>query len=778
MGIGKSICRQDALEKVTGTAKFTEDLIPQGALVAKVLHSTIANGVVRKIDITKAAELPGVEKVLTCFDVPQRRYATVAHPLSLDPAHAEVEDHLMLTARVRHYGDDIAVVVAQNELAAKRALKLIDVEYESYEPALSVDQALDMGGVPIHEECKGNVLKNLSYCVKDGKVETWDEAETAAMRQDAFFKNPKSGDVLQGEYKSQMVQHAHIENITSFAYMEGRRVVVVTTTQAPHVLRRIISEATGISLGDIRVIKPYIGGAFGNKQEVLYEPLLAYLTRMLGGRCISIVLSREETFVNSRVRHAFDMRMLSDIVEGEYFAQSLEIKSNKGAYGSHGHAVPAHAITNFSHIYHADVLFGEAKSIFTNLPSGAAMRGYGIPQITFAIESQMDVLANKLGLDPIALRKKYMMKNGYADVFDPVICQSNELPRCIDKGMELMEWTKKRKEYSEHNKGDIRRGVGMGIFCYKSCVFPHILENAGCRIVLNQNGSVQVQVGATEIGQGSDTVFSQMVSQELTIPEERIHVISTQDTDVTPYDPGSYASRQSYVTGRAVKEAAQVLKAKILAHAAKMSAISEDRLDLQAGNIVHNGTVVYTIGEVASHSLYNTDASMHLTAETTQTCKNNAFSVGACFADVEIDIPVGKLTVKKLISVHDSGTIMNPKMATAQIHGGVAMAFGQALGEVMLFDQKTGKPLNNNFLDYKIPTAMDVPPIEAVLIDGMEPTGPFGNKGLGEPPIIPPAAAIRNALYHATGLAINEMPFSPQKLVEAFMKAGFIGGIN
>ena len=786
MGIGKALPRLDAVEKVTGTACYTEDLLPPNVLYAKVLHSTIANGFVTAIHTDKAKTVPGVKDVVTYFDVPQTRFTTVAHPRVLKSERGEIEDRLMLTSRVRYYGDDVAVVVAKDALTAQKALELIEVEYEEHPPLLTIQDAYDSKGIPIHQEYPHhNRLAEHCYEVRNNQLVTMDGHNVRSQMEKVFSGGNEGGDcclVSDETYRVQMVQHVHIENIACFAYMDGRRIVVVSSTQSPHVLRCVISDALSYPVGDVRVIKPYIGGAFGNKQEILYEPLTAFLTKRLGGKPVCILLSREETFVNTRVRHAMEIRIQSKLsVEagGESFGRGVTIRSNKGSHASHGHAVTAHALDNLAHIYNGDFTFGQSYTIFTNLPASAAMRGYGLPQVTFAMESHMDELAAKLGIDPIELRKKHMMKPDFIDPFCPEPHHSNGLEQCIDKGAELIGWHKKRKEYARQNTGKLRRGVGMGIFTYKSCVYPYILENAGCRIILNENGSLIVHIGATEIGQGSDTVFAQMASETLHIPEEKIHVVPTLDTDTTPYDPGSYASRQSYVTGSAVKKAAVELKDKILAHAAALSGRAPDELALNDQTVVdRSGKRVLSIAEVAYHALYNRQDSQQLTAEVTYTSHHNAFAFGACFADVEVDVPLGKVKILDIVSVHDSGRIINPKLAEGQVHGGIAMGVGYALSEELLFDKTSGKPLNNNLLDYKVPTSMDIPPIKCEFVETYEPTGPYGNKCLGEPPVIATAPAIRNAVFFATGVPVRKLPMTPQYLVESFMEYGLIPKIE
>lgn len=777
MGIGKSIARQDAIDKVTGRAKYVDDCLPVDALVGKVLHSTIANGIVKRINIEEALKVPGVETIITCFDVPENEYATAGHPFSLDPNHKDVKNKRILTSRVRYYGDDIAAVVADNALSAQRALEKIEVEYEEFEPLLSPEESINKDN-PLHKAFPTNEVARMDFEIKQSK-----EVE--------FYKGKFSTDPyiaghedLKGEYfHVPAQQHCHIENISCFAYMREGKMTVVSPNQVPFTLRRNVAEAIGIPIGNVRIIKPVIGGGFGNKQDTLYEPLAAFLSKKLDGRCVSISLSREETFINSRTRHAMDIWSAITVnEEGKIVNKGIRLNSYGGSYASNSHSISAYAVTNFFQLYPGlEKQIGESSTTYNNLPSAGAMRGYGIPQVDFAMESQMDDMAKKIGLDPIEFRKKNMMKVRAFDPFDKFYCESNGLEECLDKGKEIIDWDEKQKEYDEFNKtsNNIKRGLGVAIFAYKTGVYPIQLETASCRMLLNDDGSVQLQIGATELGQGSDTVFLQMASEVLGISEEKIHVITTQDTDITPHDAGSYASRQSYVSGSAVKQTANLLKEKILQRGALLLSKKLEDVELKDEMIIEkdSGKNLLSISDVAVQMQYSNSEvfnSEHITAESTFTAKSNAFAFGASFADIEVDVPIGKIKINKILAVHDSGKILNPQLAAGQIHGGVAMGIGYAISEQMMVDKKTGKLLNNNLLDYKIPTSMDIPDIETAFVETYEPTGPFGNKALGEPPTIAQAPAIRNAVLHATGVGINILPLNPERLVHEFIKAGLI----
>jgi xanthine dehydrogenase molybdenum-binding subunit len=341
--------------------------------------------------------------------------------------------------------------------------------------------------------------------------------------------------------------------------------------------------------------------------------------------------------------------------------------------------------------------------------------------------------------------------------------------------MAYIDYERKRKEYANQT-GDIRRGIGMAVLWYNTAVWPISLETAGCRMVLNQDGSVQVQVGDTEIGQGADTAFSQMTAETLGVSFEKVHVVSCQDTDITPFGTGAYASRQTYVAGMAIRDCAEQLKEKILRKAYEYTRMQPYLCDIIDDNIVRvtDGRVLMSLASLAEHSVYDLDRSNHLTMEVTTQTKSNAYSFGCCFAEVEVDIPMCKVKLLNIINVHDCGRLINPALAEAQVHGGMSMGIGYALSEKMLYDPKSGRLLNNNLLDYKLSTFMDHPHLEAQFVENPEPTSAYGTKALGEPPVVPVAPAIRNAVLMATGVAFDELPMNPHNLFRRFREEGLI----
>ncbi len=760
--VGKSITRVDAYDKATGRAKYTDDLCDKSALIAKIVHSTIAHGWVKSVDTAEAEKVPGVVKIVTCYDVPVHTFPTAGHPWSLEKDHQDVADRHLLNRHVRFFGDDVAVILAEDEVSAARAAKLVKVHYDEYPFMLDVEEAMKEGAPLIHRNCPGNV-----------------RAHTQIRRGDLAKALEEPGLIrVEGWYETPTVQHCHIENHICYAHMEAGRIVVTSSTQIPHIVRRVVGQALGIPWGKIRIIKPYIGGGFGNKQDALYEPLCAFLTTQVGGRLVKLDNSREETFVNTRVRHALRTHIISWVrPDGSFAGRKLEVFSNQGAYASHGHAIAAKGLNCFPHMYPCDNVDGDAWTVYTNRPTAGAMRGYGIPQAMFAAESHIDDIAKALNMSPLEYRLKFLMPKGYVEPFSKNENYYDTYGDVLRKGSALVEFEKKREEY-KNQTGPIRKGIGCAVFWYNTAVWPIALETSSCRMVLNQDGSIQVQTGETEIGQGCDTAFSQMAADAVGIPVEDVHMVSTQDTDITPFGTGAYASRQTYIGGFSIQQTGMLLKERILKYAQTLTRQAYHLLDLVDGNIVRisDSRVLMSLGELAMEALYSKENSQHLTAESTFQIKNNAFSYGCSFAEVEVDIPLCKVKLTRLLNVHDCGTLINPQLAEAQVHGGMSMAIGFGLSEELKFDPKTGKALNNNLLDYKLSTFLDHPHLEAHFVENPEPTSPYGTKSLGEPPTCSGAPAIRNAIFNATGVAIDRCPITPHVLFEAFREAGLIEG--
>ena len=759
--VGKREVRVDAFDKATGRTKYYEDLMPKEALYVRIKHSTIAHGFVKSVDTGAAEKIDGVVKIITCFDVPDRPFPTAGHPWSMDPHHQDVADRMLLNRHVRYYGDDVAVVIAENEVAAMQGVRALKVEYEELPFVLDVQEAMADGAPQLHEEYPNNILNHTA--IRNGDYEK-------ASQEPGLIK-------VEGWYDTPTVQHCHIENHGCFAYEENGRMVVVSSTQIPHIVRRVVGQALGRPWGDIRLIKPYIGGGFGNKQDALYEPLCAYCSEQVGGRCVRIDCSREETFVSNRVRHAIRSHIISWLrPDGTFAARKLECFSSQGAYASHGHGVVAKGMGAFPQQYPCPNVECDCYTVYCNKPAAGAMRGYGIPQAMFANESHIDECAKAVGMDPLAFRRQNLMPVGFKDGFSQNENYFDSYNQCMDKGKAYIDYDRKMKEYAKET-GPIRHGIGVATFWYNTAVYPIALETSSNRMQLNLDGTVTMQCGETEIGQGADTAYAQMTADVVGLGSYKdVHVVSCQDTDITPTGLGAYASRQTYVAGFSIRQTGMLLKEKILQYASELNRQAPYNMDIVDGNIVRigDGRVLMTLSELAMTAQYNPVHSEHITAESTYTIRNNAYSFGCTFAEVEVDIPMCKVTLLNIVNVHDCGKLVNPALAEAQVHGGMSMAIGYGLSEQLLFDEKTGKPLNNNLLDYKLSTVMDHPHLEAEFVENPEPTSAFGTKALGEPPACSGAPAIRNAIYHATGVAIDQNPINPHILFKRFTEEGLI----
>lgn len=762
MALGESVKRVDAVAKVTGRARYTDDYFMPGMLVAKYVRSTIAHGKVTKINIDKAKALAGVEAIFTFKDVPQTKYAPAGHPYSLDPSHQDVADLLILSDKIKYVGDEIAVVVAEDEIIAQQAVELIEVEYDVYEVITQSDQALAEDAREIHSG-SGNIAGKSSY-------------EVGGSLEEAFAESDM---IHEAEYKTAMVQHLHIENHTAFAYMNDlEHLVIVSSTQIPHIVRRVVGQSLDFPWSQIRVKKPYIGGGFGNKQDVVLEPMVAFLSYRLEGRPVRMTMTREECMLNTRNRHPMELKVKIGVTkDGTMKGRAMNVISNTGAYASHGHSIAAAGGSKSCLLYPRQVIAYEARTIYTNTPIGGAMRAYGSPQIMFAIECAAEDMARKLKMDPVDFRLKNAAKAGDINPLNKQAISTAGIIECLENGRTAIDWDRKLKEIGNNQSGSIRRGLGVACFSYGTGTYPVCVEIAGARIILNQDGSVHVQTGATEIGQGSDTAVAQMVAGTLGVSFDKVHIVSTQDTDVTPFDTGAYASRQVYVVGNAVFRAASELKDKILSFAAQLKDIPVENLDLVDNHIItFNQKVikVMSLADLSIQAYYHKDIGGQLTADISYKTTTNAPSYGCTFVDINVDVPLCRVTINEIINVHDSGKIINPMMARGQVEGGVIQGVAAALSEQILIDSKSGKVYNNNMLDYKVPTMTDAPDVNSDFVETAEPTSSYQTKSLGEPPIISPPPAIRNAILHATGVVINELPMTPQVIFEHFKKQGLI----
>jgi xanthine dehydrogenase molybdenum-binding subunit len=730
---------------------------------AALVRSPIAHGLVKAIDVAPALALAGVEAVFTYKDVPETLFATAGHPYNLDAAKRDVADRRLLTGHVRHFGDEVAVVVARDALTAAKAARAVVVEYEELPPLLDRHSALAPGAPQLHEAYPGNVLKHTvsEYGVseKGGSV--------AGLLAGADL-------VAEGRYCTPQVQHCHMETVVSLAYMDDENhIVIISSTQIPQIVRRVVGQALSLPWSRIRVIKPCLGGGFGNKQDVLAEPLAAFLTLKMGGVPVQIALSREECFIGSRSRHPFEGQAKLGLKrDGTFIAFDLTVWSKTGAYASHGHSIAGAAGSKSPFLYPRAALRYDATTYYANLPSAGAMRGYGQPQVTYIMDCLVEEAARALNMDPLELRLKNVARPGDVCPYNGQVIEVAGIYEALMRGAELIDWQRKRELY-QNQRGPVRRGVGVACCSYGSNTYPASVELAGARLVLNQDGRVTLAVGALEMGQGADTAMAQMAAEALGLPLDSIQVVSTQDTDHTPFDTGAFASRQSFTSSPAICAAAREFKGKILELAAALTGIPQDALNFKGGNIVGSDgrSRVFTLAELAMQSYYHLDLGGPIVSQASHKTRLNPPVYCCTFVEVEVDLPLCRVKVVEALNVHDSGRIIHPKTATGQVHGGLGMGLGWALYEEMLWDEK-GRVLNGNLLDYKMPTIMDLPDLDCAFVEAPYPGNPFGLRALGEPPLVSPAPAVRNAVWHATGVKVDEIPITPKTLFRYLEKAG------
>lgn len=743
--VGKSVQRLDAFAKVTGRAVYVGDMHFEGLLHAKLLRSPYAHARIRNIDTQKAEALPGVKVVLTYRNVPQIPFTICGHSLPFDTPL----DSLILSDHLRYVGDPVAAVAAETREIALEALKLIDVEYEQLPFYLLPEESLAVGAVEIHEG-SGNITGHTQHEIGD---------------VDSVFS--KADYVVEDTYKTPIVTHAQIEPHVSVADIdENGRLTFYLSTQTPTIMRERLAMALGIRRSQVRIVSACVGGGFGGKQEPIYEPLNGLLTQR-AGRPVMLELSREENIACTRTRHAGEFSFRTALSrEGKILAREMKVVQNTGAYSGHGHNVTLAILGQFFQLYPTDNLRFEGMTVYTNILVGSAMRGYGIPQYVAAMEAHVDHLAGVLGMDPLEFRRKNMYKLGDQVHSDEFCHHTCGLPQILEVGAKAINYEALYKV--PKGEGRIKRGVGLAIGSYENCAWPHLCELSGARVMVHDDASATVFIGAAEMGQGASTALLQIAAEALGIPCEWVRVVGG-DTDICPVDMGAYASRQTYVTGKAVKDAASQCREQILERAAELLGRPQEELGTCEGWVVdvRDEGRLLSMEEVMSAMTYDKSRGALVCHDAWNIPKENSLTYVGTFADVEVDTETGQVEVKKLVTCMDCGTLINPLAAMGQLTGGTIMSCGYGLMEQVLIDSKTGRVLNDNLLDYKIPTFADVPEIEAFFVETYEPSSAYGNKSLGEPPNITPAAAIRNAVCNAIGLPINSNPLTPERVFSA-----------
>lgn len=750
----------DGKALMQGKGKYTDDLAEQGSLVIKILRSPHAFAHIKSIDVSEAQKLNGVALVLTYKDVPHVSFSRAGQGYPEPSPH----DKFILDEYVRYVGDEVAMVAAIDERVAEEALKLIKVEYEVLEPVLDFETAYENKSI-IHPE---DGIKEMFPIGFDPKKNV---AASYEMHVGDVEKELAKSDVVVDEtFYTQAQAHAMLETHSSNARLDiHNRLVIYSSTQTPFHMRRIMATTLGLPVSKIRFIKPRVGGGFGGKQAFHGEMFCA-LTTLKTGLPSKLVYTREEVFGASYTRHPMRIQMrIGAMKDGRINAIDCRSLSDTGAYGEHALTVFMIVGSKVLPLYNkVDAVRFGGRVVYTNHVPAGAYRGYGAIQGNYALESTIDILAEKLGMDPKEIREKNSMKEketspifeimGEGTKGTAMIMESCKLPYCIKRGAELINWN---KNWPRVKVSDTKvRGYGMAIAMQGSGI--PFMDMGSCSIKLNDGGSYNVTVGATDIGQGSDTLIAQIVAEELQTSVDNILVYSS-DTDLTPFDCGAYASSTTYISGNAAWRAAIKMRERLIKEAADYLGEKPENVEFD-GKIFTSKDKTVSLYDLSVQWLYNKN--LHQ-ASVTESYFGHVSPPPfmAAYAEVEVDLETGEYEVLNYVTVTDCGTTINPMLARGQVEGGIVQGLGMACYEDVKYDKK-GNLLSNNFLSYHIPTHKEIHKLTSEFADSYEPTGPFGAKSVGEIGIDTPPAVICNAIYNATGVRVHTLPITPEKILK------------
>ncbi len=751
--VGKNVTKVDAFKLARGEAVYTDDFRPDGMLYAKVLRSPHAHARILSVDVSKALEFDGVVDVIWHQDVKAILHTRAGQSYPEPSPY----DTVVMPEKARFIGDRVAVVVAESLVVAQRALELIEVQYEELPAITDMDEALTRTDVLIHETPDP---RGISQAGKSNLAASIDKQVGDV---DAALKT--CDHVVQRVYTLPRVQASHIEPHISMAWVdEDQRLVVRTSTQVPFHLRRMLARILEMPEAKIRVIKPRVGGGFGDKQELVVEDLVSILA-LRTKRPVRLEFTREEELIAARYRHPQRITMTTGVMnDGTMVANRMRVLADTGAYGSHALTVQGNTGQKVLPMYPAANIHFQVECVYTNNPISGAFRGYGAPQGCFALERHMDEVAKALGMDRLELRKMNHIKLGDTDPLSAKLGEGKEglvrvvnstgLEEGIRLGCDAIGWNKPRPASQPH----LKRGLGMALAMQGSGIAG--VDWGAATVKLNDDGSVNLFVGATDIGQGSDTVLAQMCAEELGIACEQVQVLSS-DTDLTPFDVGAYASSTTYISGGAVIKAAAKVREQLADVLAGPWECDPGAIVFAHGKASAPGGQSMTMQEVAMFAFYK--AMIQPMATESHMSNDSPPPFAAQFADVEVDQETGRVYLRKFVSTVDCGTVIHPRLVQGQIEGAVAQGIGYALFEEVLLDRR-GKVLNPNFLDYKIACTLDMPEMETILVETDEPSGPHGAKAAGEVPIDGPAPAILNAICDAVGVSLFQLPATAERV--------------
>lgn len=749
--VGQPIVKKDAKALLSGQPVYTDDLVPEHTLTVKLKRSPHAFAKIRSIDISKAMLVPGIEIILTYKDVPQKRF-TLAGQTFPEPSPY---DRLILDQYVRFVGDPVAIIAGKDEACCEKAMKLVKVEYEVLEPILDFKKSLD-NPILIHPEENYEGHKELGTDAKRNLCASSDESEgdVEKILEECDY-------VVDEHYRIKAVNQAMMEPFTAYTSMDTYgRLLVQSATQIPFHVRRIVSHALDISKSKVRVIKPRIGGGFGAKQTAVCEVYPAIVTYKTG-KPAHLVFTREECFINGSPRHEMEVHIrLGADKDGKFRAVDLYTLSNTGAYGEHGPTTVGLSGTKSLSMYYGFEAHRFAYDVvYTNRLSAGAYRGYGATQGIFALESAVNELAHKMGVDPIALREKNMVHEGnklthyYGET-----ATSCALDRCVAKVKEMIEWDKKYPCYEvAPNKV---RAVGIAMAMQGSGISSCDVGSVELR--LNDDGFYTLLLGCSDMGTGCDTILAQMVADCMECDLDKV-VSYGVDTDQSPYDSGSYASSTTYVTGMAVMKACEIMREKIQRAASAILDIEENALTFDGERVFVTEDEEVGIGLEGLVTRLQAGKGEILSAQASHTSPTSPPPFMAGAAEVEIDLETGKITPIDYVACVDCGTVVNANLARVQAEGGLVQGLGMTLYEDVQYTED-GNLINRNFMQYKIPTRMDMGQIRVAFEESYEPSGPFGAKSIGEVVINTPAPAIADAVYNGTGLRFRTLPITAENV--------------
>lgn len=748
--VNQAVPKVDSKALITGKPVYTDDLAPKDCLVVKVLRSPYAHALIQEIKTDTAMKVPGIVCVLTYEDCPNKRF-TMAGQTYPEPSPY---DRLILDQRVRFVGDAVAIVAGETEEAVDRALKMVKVKYEVLEPLLDFRKAKD-NEILVHPE---DNWESLCPVGADNKRNLCASEENIYGDLEGTFAKCKY--VVEETYHTKANQQAMMETFRTYTYMDTYgRLNVVSSTQVTFHVRRILATALDVPKSKIRVIKPRIGGGFGAKQTVVTEVYPALVT-MKTGRAAKIVYTREESMIASSPRHEMELTVRVGADEnGIIKAMDVYTLSNTGAFGEHGPTTVG--LTGHKSI----PLYGKIEAfrfafdvVYTNVMSAGAYRGYGATQGIFAVESAVDELAAKMGVSAMELREKNLVKEGQimpAYYNEPA--NSCALDRCLARAKEMIGWDEK---YPVRDMGNGKvRSVGAAMAMQGSGISG--VDTGAVAIKVNDDGFYSLMIGASDMGTGCDTILAQMAADCLDCEMDQI-IVSGVDTDSSPYDCGSYASSTTYVTGMAVVKTCETLKKKIMERGAQYLDVPADEVEFDGKKVIHlsSGKEI-SLKEIGNHVMCSSNEPLMASEANSSPISPPPFMAG--IAEIELDKETGKVELVDYVAVVDCGTVVNPSLARVQVEGGIAQGIGMALYEDVVYN-KDGKNFSNSFMQYKIPTRLDVGDIRVEFESSYEPTGPFGAKSIGEIVINTPSPAIANAIYNATHVRLRELPMTAEKI--------------